>query len=129
MIDVSDLIGVQFVRGGADPAKGLDCLGLMLEVHRRMDSGLTLPDFDYSLGWKGRVYDYFRENSERFKEVKLVGARAGDIVVIEGKSDDPLHVGVMISRSQMIHAIEGGGVALQRPSAYEGFIQKVLRYE
>lgn len=36
-IDLSDLVGIKFSRGGRDAARALDCAGVVLEVLRRMD--------------------------------------------------------------------------------------------
>lgn len=42
--DFRDLIGVPFMWGGRDPAVGLDCWGLFMEVQRRF--GFAVPDVD-----------------------------------------------------------------------------------
>lgn len=43
VIQTVDLIGVPFIHGGRDLAKGVDCFGLLIECHRRL--GIEIPDF------------------------------------------------------------------------------------
>lgn len=41
--EVTDLIGAPFVHGGRDVERGVDCFGLLIEMHRR--KGQEIPDF------------------------------------------------------------------------------------
>ena len=44
-IDISDLIGVPFRRGGRDINTGFDCWGLAVEVYKRY--GITIPEYNH----------------------------------------------------------------------------------
>lgn len=124
--DFTDLLGVKFRRGGIDPATGLDCLGLVLLVRERMGRPLDIPGFDYSAGWKDRALAYLIDTAGDWQRVSLASARAGDLVVLEGLTDEPIHVGIMISRTEMIHATEGG-VSIQRATRFEHLVAEVIR--
>lgn len=126
-IPVSDLVGVPFRRGGFDPATGLDCLGLVLEVFRRAGVPVHV-DFDYSRGWRARVLTAFEEHVGQFEAVPARLARSGDLVVMDDEPGEPLHVGVMISRTDVIHSTKTAGVAVQRLARFADRSVRVLRH-
>ena len=89
-----DLVGVPFVVGGRSVVTGLDCFGVMLEVHRRLgyspatpDVWGELPDID---GVLDRYHEWFRElgGSEPL--------RAGDVLFGPGEAPHIAHVSVAI---------------------------------
>lgn len=127
MIDVSDLIGVKFVRGGIDPGTGVDCLGLVVLVKERMGEPLEIPNFDYSGDWKARVLQYLMDHAPSFEHVRPEAANTGDVVVMDGLEGEPLHVGVMLSRTQMMHCTKETGVTIQRLGRYLPMVRRVLR--
>lgn len=126
MIPVSDLVGVPFVRGGFDPSRGLDCLGLVLEVLKRAGRPLRV-DFDFSPGWRGRVLAAFEEHVGAFAEIPRHHANTGDLVVVYDEPGEQLHVAVMLTRSSLIHATKTVGVAVQKLARFEGREVKVFR--
>lgn len=45
----ADLVGTPYIRGGRDPGVGLDCLGVVLEIHRRAGISVSTPDGEPTL--------------------------------------------------------------------------------
>jgi hypothetical protein len=84
-------LGVPYVWGGTDPAKGLDCSGLVQKVYSEL--GYDLPRVSYQQAEAGRPVD------------GLANAQPGDILAF----GSPVHhVGIYIGDNQMIHAPRPG---------------------
>ncbi|HYF71421.1 MAG TPA: transglycosylase SLT domain-containing protein [Nocardioides sp.] len=104
-------LGVPYVWGGTDPAKGLDCSGLVQRVYE--DLGYELPRVSYQQAEAGRPVTG-----------GLANAQPGDILAF----GSPVHhVGIYIGNNQMIEAPRPGlevriGPVYETPSA----IRRVL---
>jgi cell wall-associated NlpC family hydrolase len=112
----SDLIGIAFLDLGRDPAKGLDCWGLVLEVMRRL--GHTVPDYAVPTSEDA-------EATARHLERALQGGlwrrleqhetpHVGDILAMETFPELPgvvSHFGVFIGEGRIIHAIRKHSVS------------------
>src|SRR6478609_9586356 len=84
-------LGVPYVWGGTDPAKGLDCSGLVQKVYDEM--GYDLPRVSYQQAEAGRPVD------------SLADAQPGDILAF----GSPVHhVAIYIGDNQMIEAPRPG---------------------
>ena len=84
-------LGVPYVWGGTDPAKGLDCSGLVQKVYSEL--GYDLPRVSGQQATAGRPVD------------GLANAQPGDILAF----GSPVHhVGIYIGDNQMIHAPRPG---------------------
>jgi hypothetical protein len=84
-------LGVPYVWGGTDPAKGLDCSGLVQKVYSEL--GYDLPRVSYQQAEAGRPV------------ASLAEAQPGDILAF----GSPVHhVGIYIGDNQMIHAPRPG---------------------
>lgn len=84
-------LGVPYVWGGTDPAKGLDCSGLVQLVYRNL--GIDLPRVSYDQAKVGRAVP------------SLAEARPGDIL---GFGDPVEHVAIYIGGGKMIEAPRTG---------------------
>ncbi|HEY1117557.1 MAG TPA: transglycosylase SLT domain-containing protein [Acidimicrobiales bacterium] len=99
-------LGVPYVWGGTDPAKGLDCSGLVQQVYE--DLGYDLPRVSYQQAEAGRPVTG-----------GLANAQPGDILAF----GSPVHhVGIYIGDNQMIEAPRPGldvriGPVYETPSA------------
>jgi cell wall-associated NlpC family hydrolase len=82
-------VGVPYVWGGASPASGFDCSGLVYWAYRRL--GIELPHSSYALYDRGR-----RVARSRMKP--------GDLVFFSGLG----HVGMYLGRGRMVHAPSSG---------------------
>jgi cell wall-associated NlpC family hydrolase len=82
-------LGVPYRWGGASPASGFDCSGLVQWAYRQV--GVRLPHYSYGQ-WR-----YGRPVSRR-------GLRAGDLVFFSGLG----HVGIYIGHNRLIHAPHAG---------------------
>ena len=100
-IDANDIaayaqqfIGTQYVWGGNDLKKGVDCSGLVQQVYKNF--GIDLPR---------TTYDQVNSGSP----VGINGLRAGDLVFFDtdGKGT-PSHVGIYLGGGKMIHAPRPG---------------------
>ena len=104
-------VGIPYRWGGASPANGFDCSGLVYWAYGRL--GIPVPHNSYALYSRGR-----RVARSRMK--------AGDILFFSGLG----HVGIYIGRGRMIHAPHSGTnvqvVSLGR-SSYGGRLVGVRR--
>jgi cell wall-associated NlpC family hydrolase len=82
-------VGIPYAWGGASPASGFDCSGLVYWAYRRL--GVELPHSSYALYDRGR-----RVARSRLK--------AGDLVFFTGLG----HVGMYLGRGRMVHAPSSG---------------------
>jgi cell wall-associated NlpC family hydrolase len=82
-------VGVPYRWGGASPAAGFDCSGLVYWTYGRL--GIDLPHSSYALYDRGR-----RVARSRMK--------AGDLLFFSGLG----HVGIYIGRGRMVHAPHSG---------------------
>ena len=95
-------LGVPYVWGGTDPAKGLDCSGFVLGVYRT--AGLELP----------------RTSNEQFLFTQYLPptqVRRGDLVFfnMKLKSGRPVdHVGIYLGRGYFAHASFSRGIIVDR---------------
>ncbi|WP_447646859.1 transglycosylase SLT domain-containing protein [Nocardioides zeae] len=85
-------LGVPYVWGGTDPAKGLDCSGLVQRVYD--DLGIDLPRVSHQQARAGRAV-----------EGGLANARPGDILAFNSPVN---HVGIYIGDGKMIEAPRTG---------------------
>lgn len=131
-MDVEDLISSVYVPGGRDPATGLDCYGLLLEVFRRLGVGLPDVAADWSPTWADESPgDLVAQLHAPWSEVSRP-YRAGDVVVIKWPSKDlPDHVGVLVDDrgTRMIHALLGTGTAVWKLSRVRQWVHGVYRHE
>jgi cell wall-associated NlpC family hydrolase len=104
-------VGVPYRWGGASPAGGFDCSGLVYWAYGRL--GLELPHSSYALYDRGR-----RVARSRMKP--------GDLLFFYGLG----HVGIYVGRGRMVHAPHSGSnvqvVRLAR-SGYGGQLVGVRR--
>jgi cell wall-associated NlpC family hydrolase len=104
-------VGVPYRWGGASPAGGFDCSGLVYWAYGRL--GVNLPHSSYALYDQGR-----RVARSRMK--------AGDLLFFSGLG----HVGIYIGHGRMVHAPHSGSrvqvVSLGR-SSYGGRLVGVRR--
>ena len=82
-------VGVPYRWGGASPASGFDCSGLIFWAYGRL--GIEVPHSSYALYDRGR-----RVPRSRMK--------AGDLLFFSGLG----HVGLYLGRGRMVHAPRSG---------------------
>jgi NlpC/P60 family len=88
-------LGIPYVWGGADPATGFDCSGLVMYVYGKL--GISLPHFTGSQWQLGK----------RIAQEDLV---PGDIVFFFPQSYGPGHEGLYIGNGRFLHAPRTGDV-------------------
>jgi cell wall-associated NlpC family hydrolase len=91
--DARKYLGIPYVWGGTDPAKGFDCSGLVQRVYQ--DLGVDLPRGSRAQARVGT------------RVPSLAQARPGDLVVF---GSDSGHIGIYIGNNQMIAAPHAGDV-------------------
>lgn len=84
-------LGVPYLWGGTDPAKGLDCSGMIQLVYKNL--GIDIPRVSYQQATAGRPV------------ASLAEAQPGDILAFNSPVD---HVGIYIGNNQMIEAPRTG---------------------
>ena len=99
LYDFSDLRRIPFLKGGRDPAFGLDCYGLCMEVSRRV--GKELPDFPSPDNVED-IDDVVQRGKEQFE--KLENAQAFCLVVFTKHPPFESHIGIVLQdRKTFIH--------------------------
>jgi cell wall-associated NlpC family hydrolase len=104
-------VGVPYRWGGASPAAGFDCSGLVYWAYGRL--GIELPHSSYALHELGRP-------------VARSKMKAGDLLFFSGLG----HVGIYIGRGRMVHAPHSGSrveVVRLGQSSYGGRLVGVRR--
>jgi murein DD-endopeptidase len=104
-------VGVPYRWGGASPAAGFDCSGLVYWAYGRL--GIELPHSSYALHELGRP-------------VARSNMKAGDLLFFSGLG----HVGIYIGRGRMVHAPHSGSrveVVRLGQSSYGGRLVGVRR--
>jgi cell wall-associated NlpC family hydrolase len=104
-------VGVPYRWGGASPASGFDCSGLVYWAYSRL--GVEVPHSSYALYDRGRYVTRSR-------------MKPGDVLFFSGLG----HVGIYIGRGRMVHAPHSGTnvqIVNLRRSSYGGRIVGVRR--
>lgn len=91
--DARRYLGVPYTWGGTDPAKGLDCSGLVQRVYK--DLGIDLPRTSQDQARVGTVVP------------SLAQARPGDLIAFGTPAD---HIGIYVGDHKMIAAPKSGDV-------------------
>ena len=109
--DLSGLIGIPFVDGGRDPATGLDCWGLFMEVQKRF--GVDVPDFQVSCHSTPGIDDAFAEAIGRWRRIEKPTPGCGVALAIDPNFPDTVqHFGVYIGGGKFLHTLEKTGAIL-----------------
>ncbi|WP_380163574.1 transglycosylase SLT domain-containing protein [Jannaschia sp. R86511] len=88
-------LGVPYLWGGTDPAKGLDCSGLVQRVFK--DLGVSVPR------------TVAEQRSVGTEVASMADARPGDLLVYDSKgSPSGRHIGIYVGDGQMLHARRKG---------------------
>ena len=110
-------LGVPYVWGGADPATGFDCSGLVMYVYAQL--GISLPHFSGSQFRMGTPVD-------------RADLLPGDLVFFFPESYGPGHVGMYIGNDQFIQAPHTGDVvkisSLDEPAYALGYVGAIRPY-
>jgi len=110
-------LGVPYLWGGTDPAKGLDCSGFTQLVFRNL--GIDLPRVSSQQATAGRPV------------AGLADARPGDLVFFDHSSGRPGidHVGIYVGDGKMIAAPQPGQVVEVQDVGKPSAIRRVLPAE
>lgn len=123
MINIDDLIGIRYRLCGRDK-KGMDCIGLVIEVERRF--GHNLPDAQAyrESGALGKFQTLVESTAEQLC-IKVVNRpeKEGDIILFENNIGLLHHIAVYMGNGQFIHC-NRYGVHIERLSTY---IEKIGR--
>lgn len=104
-----DLIGKPFAESARGP-ESFDCLGLVLEVARRI--GKTLPEYVSS---EEELHRQLGSGGEALGGLQRIeAAEPGAVVLLRGV---PAHLGIMIDRWWMLHSAAGLGCVRERISS------------
>lgn len=107
-------LGVPYLWGGTDPAKGLDCSGFTQRIYK--DVGIDLPRTSSQQATSGQPV------------ASLADARPGDLVFFDHSPSRPGidHVGVYIGNGKMIAAPQEGEVVKVQDVGTPAVIRRVL---
>jgi hypothetical protein len=111
--EATKYLGVPYLWGGTDPAKGLDCSGFTQRVYGNL--GIDLPRVSSQQATAGRPV------------ASLADARPGDLVFFDHSSRPGIdHVGVYIGNGQMIAAPQEGETVKVQSVGKPTVIRRVL---
>lgn len=124
-------IGLPFKGHGRDRS-GLDCWGLVRLVMAEQ-FGLALPSFCQEYGRTTdtqRISQLIARESTTWREVTADGEELGDIVVLRMRGK-PMHVGMVLGDSQMLHIEQGIDSAIEkyRGARWQDRIAGFYRYK
>jgi cell wall-associated NlpC family hydrolase len=124
-------IGLPFKGHGRDRS-GLDCWGLVRLVMAEQ-FGLALPSFCQEYGRTTdtqRIPQLIARESTTWREVTADGEELGDIVVLRMRGK-PMHVGMVLGDSQMLHIEQGIDSAIEkyRGARWQDRIAGFYRYK
>jgi hypothetical protein len=127
-------IGIPFTMNGRERRDGLDCWGLVRLVYAER-LGIILPS--HTDGYQGvddseglrRVLVHETQIRRAWSRREVDDIQIGDVVQLD-LSKRP-HVGVMVSRGQMLHAFEGSDSCIERLDAplWERRVRGFWRYD
>lgn len=103
-------IGIPFKWQG-DTKSGCDCYGLVRLVMREQ-FGITCPDYAYSDA-KDALRDAFAQGLRQKDTWRQDMAREGNIILL-AINGHPLHCGLVLDESNMLHASQGANVCIER---------------
>lgn len=113
------LVGRTFAHGS------LDCFGLIRDYYQRV-MGITLTNYERTDGWWDRGENLYLKNleDEGFYEVSEKDMRAGDMIVMQVRANEPNHAGVYIGDGLFLHHLYG---RLSSRDVYGGFWREATR--
>ncbi|MEW6265768.1 MAG: hypothetical protein AB1641_22065, partial [Thermodesulfobacteriota bacterium] len=119
--DLSDLIGVPFLDGGRDPAIGLDCWGLVMEVTSRVSRDRIVPDYGVSADDIANIRlvsaPIIAGTAEKSNWHRLPGPILGAVAALAISPYCPgvaQHFGVCLDEIRFIHTLKKTGAHVVR---------------
>lgn len=118
MIDVKDLIGIPWKNNGRSK-DGFDCYGLAIEVEKRF--GKNLED----VFWDFKNPDLENENAPTLNVEKTNEIKPSNLVSMTLNNE--LHIGVILSEKEFIHATINQGVRVSLIQSYKKYINNFYK--
>lgn len=117
-ISISDLIGCKFTVHGRSIEEGFDCYGLAIEILKR--AGIELPDVFYCDLENNLKTE--KEIRELIKVERIEKPQELCIIVMKVKGE-PTHIGIYLSKGNIIHATTNYGVIIEPLSRWKNRIE------
>lgn len=106
---VHDLIGIPYRLGARLPGAATDCFGLVVECCRR--AGRPIPDPYVSAAELVDAKAWIAARLEGWRRCE--GPVVGGVVELRG-TDQPAHVGFLVSETQFLHSLQKTGAVIGR---------------
>ena len=106
MSGVSDFVGIPY---GFRDEPGLDCYQLVIRVLNEV-FGKEVPDYTFAGTWR-EADQGFTEHKVDFVQVDK--PEPGDVVLLK-IGHRPIHCGVIVSRTTMLHSLRGSNSCIER---------------
>lgn len=98
IVEAEKWIGTPYKYAAQEKGKGTDCSGYVMMVYKEA-IGCLLPRSS-------------RDQAEFCRKIKENDVRPGDLVFFNGKTDQISHVGIMVDKTNFLHASSSKGVIL-----------------
>jgi cell wall-associated NlpC family hydrolase len=122
--DLSGLIGIPFLDQGRDPAVGLDCWGMFMEVQRRF--GNHVPDFRIPCKATPQIGEIVSSELGKWERIEEPEAGCAVLMAISPEMPDVVqHFGVYIGNGKFLHTLEKTGAIVSRVG--DAFWSKKIR--
>lgn len=125
--EARSLLGVPFLHQGRNPQLGLDCVGLCVEIARRVDYPEIIDLEAYKRTPSASdLLELLRANLD---EIDLSEVGIGDVYLMKMGGAKPRHVAIKTSEKEMVHALSSlsikrvieQNISLYRPEFVRGF--------
>lgn len=116
MLDISDLIGVNYKVHGRNKIEGFDCYGLVIEIMKRL--GIDFPDVFYSDTQTVTNEETAKEIFSKGLPLELIEKPRENDIIFLSVHGIPSHCGVYLGNDRFIHASYECGVCIDTLSRW-----------
>lgn len=107
-----ELVGTPYHHQGRKPGVGLDCIGVPIEVARKV--GIAVHDFK-GYGAIPQPEVLLQKIAENCTEITLEQAQPGNLLCFKSGMTHPSHFGILLDDGAFVHAYERMGRVVREP--------------
>ncbi len=130
MSDLLKYFQIPYLENGRT-MEGLDCYGLVLQWYKN-ELNVDLPDYKGIATTEAELNDnpiIAEKACDGFFPINKFSVRAHDVVTFCNESTTPNHIGVMIGKTDFIHALAGYGCTTSKLKTWNRKLYSCYRYK